>query len=135
MSTTKVEDQPPPVPNARPAIVDLVIADLLERKRIGTERYGTPLQAHNGRGALVDLYQELQDATFYVRQVIEERNGRCSWTEDADGFYATACGQAHVFTTGTPAENEYRFCPYCGRAQETVAHEPERPDWLEGKEG
>lgn len=68
-----VEDQPPPVPNARPAIVDLVVADMVERKRIGTERYGTPLQPFNGRDALVDAYQEALDLVMYLRQAIEER--------------------------------------------------------------
>lgn len=71
---SQVEDQPPPVPNDRPAIVDLVIADMVERKRIGIERYGTPLQAHNGRDALVDAYQEALDLTMYLRQAIEERS-------------------------------------------------------------
>jgi len=37
--------------------------------------YGEPLRAHNGRVALVDLYQEVLDAAMYVRQLIEERGG------------------------------------------------------------
>jgi len=53
---------------------ELVIEDMQERDRIGRERYGTPLQSHNGRDALVDLYQELLDACAYIRQVIEERD-------------------------------------------------------------
>jgi hypothetical protein len=69
-----IADQPPPVPNDRPAIADLVIADMAERKRIGTERYGTPLQAGNGRDALVDAYQEALDLVVYLRQAIEERD-------------------------------------------------------------
>ena len=44
-----------------------------ERNRIGTEKYGTPLQSHNGRDALVDAYQEILDAAVYLRQAIEER--------------------------------------------------------------
>jgi hypothetical protein len=73
MVMTEVVDQPPPVPNDRPAIQDLVIADMQERKRLGIERYGTPLQTHNGRDALVDAYQESLDQTQYLRQEIEER--------------------------------------------------------------
>lgn len=69
-----IADQPPPVPNDRPAIADLVIADMAERKRLGIQRYGVALQAHNGRDALVDLYQELLDACCYVRQLIEKRS-------------------------------------------------------------
>lgn len=68
-----IEDQPTPIPNDRPAIVDLVIQDMVERKAIGIERYGTPLQAHNGRDAMVDAYQEALDLCMYLRQAIEER--------------------------------------------------------------
>ena len=68
----RIEDQPAPIPNDRPSIHDLVLQDMLERKAIGLERYGTPLQAGNGRDALIDLYQELQDAVAYTRQKIEE---------------------------------------------------------------
>lgn len=65
--------EPAPIKNDRPIIQDLVIADLEKRKQVGLERYGTYLQPGNGRDALVDLYQELIDATQYIRQEIEER--------------------------------------------------------------
>lgn len=70
----EIVDQPPPVPNDRPAIQDLVIADIEERKRVGLERYGVLLQAGNGRDALIDAYQEAMDLTIYLRQFIEERS-------------------------------------------------------------
>lgn len=44
------------------------------RDDVGRERYGTPLQAFNGRDAMVDLYQELLDAAVYARQVLAERS-------------------------------------------------------------
>jgi hypothetical protein len=69
--------EPTPIPNNKPIIQDLVIADLEKRKQVGLERYGTYLQPGNGRDALVDLYQELIDATQYIRQEIEER--RALW--------------------------------------------------------
>lgn len=83
-------NEPPPVPNDRPAIQDLVIADLLqdttddlnltglivadieERKRLGLRKYGTLLQAHNGRFALMDAYQEGLDLVMYLKQALEE---------------------------------------------------------------
>lgn len=71
-----IQDQPPPIPSDRVAIVDLVVADMVERKRVGTERYGTPLQAFNGRDPLVDAYQEALDLVMYIRQAIEERTWR-----------------------------------------------------------
>ena len=33
----------------------------------------------------------------------------------SDGYYETKCGNAFVFFDGTPKENEFVFCPYCGK--------------------
>lgn len=91
------EHQPAPRANDRPAIQDLVITDLRNRsvsldrdpcindrayagvvadiearKEIGLQRYGTLLQAFNGRDALLDAYQEALDLCQYLRQVNEE---------------------------------------------------------------
>lgn len=68
-----VYEQREPLANDSTAIWDLVIADMRERDRVGRRRYGTPLQANNGRDALVDAYQEALDLVVYLRQVIEER--------------------------------------------------------------
>ena len=56
-------------------ITELVIADLRQRREVGVRKYGTTLQAHNGRDALVDAYQEVLDLAQYLRQVLEERKG------------------------------------------------------------
>lgn len=69
-----VSDQPDPIPNDRRPVWELVIEDMQDRDRIGRERYGTPLQPHNGRDALVDAYQEALDLAVYLRQAIEERS-------------------------------------------------------------
>lgn len=68
-------DQPLPTANDRPQIQDLVIADIEKRRALGIERYGTPLQAFNGRDAMRDLYEELIDAVLYLRQVMDEQKG------------------------------------------------------------
>ena len=65
--------QPAPVSNTSTPIWELVIEDMKRRNELGIERYGTPLQAHNGRIALLDLYQELLDAAVYCRQEMKER--------------------------------------------------------------
>jgi len=67
---------PPPVPNATTPIWDLVIADMKTRDHVGRQRYGTPLQAHNGRDALQDAYEEAMDLAVYLRQAIEERKSK-----------------------------------------------------------
>ena len=45
------------------------------RKRIGVQRYGVPLRAHNGRSTVADLAQELLDALVYAQQGCLEYTG------------------------------------------------------------
>lgn len=65
--------QPDPIQNEGQAIWHLVIADMKARDALGRQRYGTPLQAFNGRDALQDAYEEALDLAVYLRQAIEER--------------------------------------------------------------
>lgn len=53
----------------------LLADDIRERAEMGKANYGTYLKTHNGREALVDLYQELLDAIAYATQVDIECNG------------------------------------------------------------
>ncbi len=69
-------EQPAPIPNDRPAVWDLVLADMAQRDQVGRRRYGTPLQPFNGRDGLRDMYEELLDAAVYARQLLFERDGR-----------------------------------------------------------
>lgn len=42
----------------------------------------------------------------------------CTWVEaegDEFGSWSTSCGQSHYFGEGTPEQNEYKFCPFCGK--------------------
>jgi len=66
--------QPEPAPtNGTAVVANLVLADINQRIVDGQQKYGTKLMTHNGRDALQDLYQELIDAVFYIRQELEER--------------------------------------------------------------
>jgi hypothetical protein len=67
-------DQPLPTVNDRQDIQSQVIADIEARRQVGIARYGTALQAFNGRDALRDLYEELIDAAMYVKQLMVERD-------------------------------------------------------------
>lgn len=68
------DEQPLPTPTDGAHVHDLVAAELMKRKELGTNRYGTPLQAHNGRDALVDVLDELLDAACYIQQLIIEKS-------------------------------------------------------------
>lgn len=67
-------EQPPPVPNGGPSMHDLVCAELQKRKHLGLNRYGSLLQAGNGRDALRDALEEALDLAVYLMQVIAERD-------------------------------------------------------------
>lgn len=67
------EYEPQPIPTEEKPVWDLVIDDMRQRDFDGRRKYGTPLQASNGRDALVDAYQEALDLCVYLRQEIERR--------------------------------------------------------------
>ena len=46
---------------------------------------------------------------------MSDENETCRWHVDDDGIYVTECGNLFEIMDGTPAENEMRYCPYCGR--------------------
>ena len=70
-----LDPQPPPTPAAGDVWADLIpgLPGILQpyaadRRVPGIERYGTPLQADNGRDALADAFQEELDRIAYLRQ-------------------------------------------------------------------
>ncbi len=65
-------EQVDPTQNNSEPVWDMVIRDMLSRKVAGLERYGTFLQAFNGRNPILDAYQESLDQAVYLRQMLEE---------------------------------------------------------------
>jgi hypothetical protein len=72
MSSATIHE-PEPVKNASRPVWEVVIEDMHARDNMGRAKYGFSLQAHNGRNALWDAYQEALDLVVYLRQkIIEE---------------------------------------------------------------
>jgi hypothetical protein len=76
MKKIREGDQPMPTPNNNPDIQGIVINDLTYRYELGKKRYGTGLQAHNGRDMLQDAYEEALDLAVYLRGAMYERDGK-----------------------------------------------------------
>ena len=74
MKTNASIPQPKPKPG-NDVIYKIVIKDVEERAEEGLRKYGTHLQANNGRDPLWDAYQEAIDLVQYLRQAIYERDG------------------------------------------------------------
>jgi hypothetical protein len=77
LDTVHHKPQPAPKPGRR-NVTKEVIADLVARSAAGVKKYGTPLQTHNGRDALVDAYQEALDLCVYLKQALLEREAERS---------------------------------------------------------
>lgn len=53
-------------------VQDIVIAAMEESKKVGTERYGTPLMTFNGRKGFQDLVEEARDFFVYASMIQAE---------------------------------------------------------------
>lgn len=69
-----------------------------------------------------DLIGSLKRKLFLAECKIEElgtvsiiSNKRCLWTFDADtSSWDTSCNGKFTFFEGSPTENSFQYCPYCG---------------------
>jgi len=51
------------------------------------------------------------------------RVGECVWTYDErEDYWATSCGEAMCFPEGTPKENNFGYCSYCGNKIKIGTH-------------
>lgn len=55
---------------------EYLIKDIKSRMESGKKTYGEYLFTDNGRDAILDLYEELMDACFYIKQFMLERDLR-----------------------------------------------------------
>lgn len=107
--------EPPPKPNDSRPVWEMVIEDMHERNQEGIRKYGTPLQAHNGRKPLVDAYQEVLDLAVYLRQAIEELppvRPVKAWTQEEGGKWegVMRCGsQEWTIELGRPSKVHITF--------------------------
>jgi hypothetical protein len=54
------------------SVTNSVIMDIKLREGVGIKKYGQTLETFNGRSALRDLYEELLDASQYIKQKMME---------------------------------------------------------------
>ena len=63
----------------------------------------------------------LKDAIEIVKQG-GVREDVCEWRlcDEESNVYDTSCRNPHILIEGTPRENNYEFCPYCGKKIKVV---------------
>lgn len=74
------------------------------------ERYG-----NDGMGG--ERVVNMDDAIEIVKGSGSDLALECKWKlEDEEvNLYVTGCKEYHLLCEGTPEENKYRYCPYCGK--------------------
>ena len=102
-------DQQLPTPNQSRPIADLVCEDLQKRKEHGTRKYGTPLQAGNGRSALRDAYEEVLDLAQYLKQRIVEEESASKEPPCPRFAYHSDGEDRHIITNRDPGD----LCFFC----------------------
>jgi hypothetical protein len=85
-------DQPLPVPG-RACVQDRLVAEILARRELGVQRYGSPLMTHNGRDALRDAWEEAIDLAAYLTQMVMERDDTTQTVEQLDRWLTRHSGE------------------------------------------
>ena len=72
-----------------------------------------------GTDTLPVHYVRLNEAIEIVKQggVSDASDYVCEWRlcDEEANVYDTSCRNPHILIEGTPQENNYEFCPYCGK--------------------
>ena len=96
--------------------VDKVIKELnkLDVKAITRYKGGT-FGDYEG----TDYYIKKSEAIEIVKQggISDASDYVCEWRlcDEEANVYDTSCRNPHILIEGTPQENNYEFCPYCGK--------------------
>ena len=64
------------------------------------------------------------DKDYIVLRKYEEENSddACEWRlcDEEANVYDTSCRNPHILIEGTPKENNYEYCPHCGKKIKVV---------------
>ena len=92
--------------------IDRVVEELEENASRYTKKYVTPY-GNNG-------YRDTKAISIHKAIEIVKNGGVsddvCEWKyNDSEYYFESSCEHLHIFMSDGPKENEYRFCPYCGK--------------------
>ena len=66
-------------------------------------------------------------AVEIVNQLAEEYNNDvCEWRlcDEEANVYDTTCRNPHILIEGSPTDNNYEYCPYCGKKIKIAPYQP-----------
>lgn len=67
------------------------------------------------------IEQSNKEAVRALKSVLDSKESEdvCEWKLD-DEEYETGCNQNHIIFDGSLSDNDYKYCPYCGKKIKVV---------------
>ena len=95
-----------------------VVEELEENASRYTKKYITP---YGNNGYRDTKAISVNKATEIVKQgVVSDDVCERRLCDEEANVYDTSCRNPHILIDGTPRENNYKFCPYCGKRIKVV---------------
>ena len=62
------------------------------------------------------IKKDVQSTETNAERIRNMTDDVCEWKyNDSEYYFESSCEHLHIFMSDGPEENEYRFCPYCGK--------------------
>ena len=87
-------------------------------RELRKQLFGTP---EKSEGMPMEIFMNKDD--IVLRKYEENTSDDvCKWKleDEETNLYLTGCQQRQLIFEGTPKENGYRYCPYCGKKIKVV---------------
>ena len=86
-------------------------------KELRRQIFGTP---EKSEGMPMEVFMDKDE--IIIRKYIEHiSDDVCeSKYNDTEYYWESSCDHLHIFMSDGPKENEYKFCPYCGKKIKVV---------------
>ena len=81
--------------------------------------------ANTGDEKLDYTYEKVGNALDKAIEIVKQggvSDDVCEWRlcDEEANVYDTSCRNPHILIEGTPKENNYKYCPYCGKKIKVV---------------
>ena len=98
-------------------ITAMIVRELSEEELSGSN-YPYPYEYTKANLEIGDIGYSDKDVFINVEEISDDV---CEWKyNDTEYYWESSCDHLHIFMFDGPKENEYDFCPYCGKKIKVV---------------
>ena len=91
----------------------------LPEEELSDSNYPYPYEYIKAKLEIGDIAYSDKDVFINVEEISDDV---CEWRlcDEEANVYDTSCRNPHILIEGTPKENKYEYCPYCGKKIKVV---------------